>query len=176
MQQYINPKPSVIRFILKDDGQFPNSSLFLLIYKDAITLPGKDDSSIFKEIFKSNNWSNSWLNGIFDYHHYHSITHEVLGVYEGTANVQFGGPQGVSEDITKGDVIIIPAGVAHKCNSASEDFKCIGAYPEGMDYDIKKGEPSDRPKADENINNVKLPDTDPMYGLDGLLILNWEMW
>ncbi|MEO6454326.1 MAG: cupin domain-containing protein [Ginsengibacter sp.] len=174
MQEYIDPKPEVIRHILKDDGQFPNSGLFLLIYKEAIKLPD-NDSSIFKKIFKNNNWENSWLNGIYDYHHYHSITHEVLGIYKGSANVQFGGPNGIAENVSKGDVIIIPAGVAHKCNSASEDFKCIGAYPDGMDYDIKKGEPSDRPKADENIENVKLPETDPVYGLDGPLILNWEM-
>jgi len=175
MQEYINSKPEVIRHILHDDGQFPNSSLFLLIYKQAIKLPD-NESSIFKKIFKSNNWKNSWLNGIYDYHHYHSVTHEVLGIYKGHANVQFGGPNGIAEDVSKGDVIIIPAGVAHKCNSASDDFKCIGAYPDGADYDIKKGKPSDRPKADENIQNVKLPDTDPVYGLDGPLILNWEMW
>lgn len=175
MQQYINPEPAVTRFILKEDGQFPNSSLFLLIYKDAIKLPGKDDSSIFKKIFESNNWSNSWLNGIYDYEHYHSNTHEVLGILKGTANVQFGGPNGIAENVSQGDVIIIPAGVAHKCNSASQDFKCIGAYPDGNDFDIKKGDASNRPQADENIRNVKLPDTDPVYGLDGPLILNWEM-
>src|SRR5215210_6853933 len=114
MQEYINSEPEVIRHILHDDGQFPNSSLFLLIYKEAINLPG-NDSSIFRKIFKNNNWKNSWLNGIYDYHHYHSITHEVLGIYKGSANVQFGGPSGIAEDVSKGDVIIIPAGVAHKC-------------------------------------------------------------
>ena len=175
MKEYINPKPEVIRHMLHDDGQFPNSSLFLLIYKEAIDL-SKVDSSIFKEIFKKNNWTNSWVNGIYDYHHYHSITHEVLGVFEGNANVQFGGPKGMAEDVSKGDIIIIPAGVAHKCNSASNDFKCVGAYPEGKDYDIKKGEPGERPVADNNIKNVELPETDPVYGLEGPLILNWEMW
>ena len=175
MQFYINEQPQVIRHMLHDDGQFPNSNLFLLIYREAIKLPG-NDSSVFKKIFQRNNWKNSWLNGIYDYHHYHSNTHEVLGIYKGRANVQFGGSNGIAEDVSKGDVIIIPAGVAHKCNSASDDFKCIGAYPDGKDYDIKKGEPSDRPKADENIRKVKLPDTDPVYGLSGPLILNWEMW
>ncbi len=175
MQQYINPKPKVLKYILKDDGQFPNSNLYLLIYKDALELPGENASSVFEDIFKTNDWNNSWMDGIFNFHHYHSNTHEVLGVYQGNANVQFGGPHGISQDVSKGDVIIIPAGVAHKCNSASDDFKCIGAYPEGKDYDVKKGEPMERPAADENINNVKLPETDPVYGLDGPLILNWEM-
>ena len=175
MKQNINPKPEVIKHILHDDGQFPNSSLFLLIYKEAVKLEG-NDSSIFKEIFKSNNWKNSWINGIYNYHHYHSITHEVLGIFRGNATVQFGGPNGITENVSAGDVVIIPAGVAHKCNSASDDFKCVGAYPDGKDFDIKKGEPRDRPEADENIQSVKLPDTDPVYGLTGPLILNWEMW
>jgi uncharacterized protein YjlB len=175
MKQYINPQPVITRFILKDDGQFPNSSLFLLIYKSALILPDKDSSSVIKKIFKSNDWKNSWLNGIYNYHHYHSITHEVLGICEGFANVQFGGPHGIAESVYKGDVIIIPAGVAHKCNTSSDDFKCVGAYPDGIDYDIKKGDPSDRPKADENIHKVKLPDTDPVYGFEGPIILNWEI-
>jgi uncharacterized protein YjlB len=175
MQISVNPQPLVIRHILKDDGQFPNSGLFLLIYKDALTLPGEDSSSSIKKIFESNNWKNCWVNGIYDYHHYHSITHEALAVYQGNANVQFGGPSGIAEEINKGDIIIIPAGVAHKCNIASGNFKCVGAYPEGRDYDIFKGEPSDRPRADKNILKVKLPETDPVYGLNGPLILNWEM-
>jgi uncharacterized protein YjlB len=52
----------------------------------------------------------------------------------------------------------------------------FGAYPDGKDYDLKKGEPADRPKADDNISKVDLPDIDPVYGLSGPLILNWEMW
>lgn len=175
MQQIINPEPSVVKHILKDDRTFPNSGLFLLIYKNVLALPESNAASSIEKIFESNNWKNTWRNGIYDYHHYHSTSHEVLGIYEGKANVQFGGPGGIAEDVSKGDVIIIPAGVAHKCNSASDDFKCVGAYPEGMDYDIKKGKEDDRPKADENIKKVKLPETDPVYGLNGPLILNWEM-
>lgn len=171
----INKKPRVIKHILKDDGQFPNSGLFLLIYKNAITLPETGTALVIREIFKSNDWRNSWQNGIFNYHHYHSNTHEVLGIYEGNASLQFGGPNGIVENVSKGDVIIIPAGLAHKCNSASADFSCVGAYPEGRHFDIKKGEAADRPEADENIDAVNLPESDPVYGLDGPLILNWEM-
>src|SRR5436190_6541533 len=88
MQQTIIADPKVTRYMLHDDGQFPNSNLFLLIYKAALALPSEDAASVVEEIFESNNWKNSWRNGIFDYHHYHSITHEVLAVYEGSATVQ----------------------------------------------------------------------------------------
>lgn len=175
MPFYINKQPQVIKHIFKDDGQFPNSGLFLLIYKNVFTLPETHAASAIEEILKNNDWKNSWQNGILDYHHYHSLTHEVICVYEGEANVLFGGPHGLAENVSKGDVIIIPAGVAHKCNKASNDFKCIGAYPEGKEYDVKNGKISERPEADENIRNVKLPDTDPVFGPDGPLILNWEM-
>jgi uncharacterized protein YjlB len=173
MKKQVNPDPVVIRHIEKDDGQFPNSSLFVLIYKKVF---GEDCSaSDFEDTFAGNDWKNSWRNGIYDYHHYHSITHEVLGIYDGTAKVQFGGPSGIIDILEKGDVVIIPAGVAHKCIESEQSFKCVGAYPDGLDFDIKKGDPSERPEADENISKVLLPDKDPVYGAGGLLALNWEM-
>jgi uncharacterized protein YjlB len=39
----------------------------------------------------------------------------------------------------KGDVLLIPAGVAHKNVGASIDFKCVGAYPGGKEFDINLG-------------------------------------
>jgi len=173
MKERVNPDPEVSRYMLDDDGQFPNSGLFLLIYKKAF-LHGTSPHDIEKT-FAANNWKNSWRNGIYDYHHYHSVTHEVLGVYDGSASVQFGGPKGIILTIETGDVIVIPAGLAHKCIEGDKDFKCVGAYPDGKDYDILKGDPSERFEAEENIKNVPLPDNDPVYGLDGPLILNWEM-
>ena len=38
----------------------------------------------------------------------------MLGVYRGSAEVQFGGKHGVVHEIRHGDVVIIPGGVAHK--------------------------------------------------------------
>lgn len=159
----------------KDDGIFPNSPLYVLIYKEALELPEKHASGEIKDLFKENNWKNSWKDGIYDYHHYHSITHEVLAVYSGTAIIQLGGPAGVVEHISRGDVIIVPAGVAHKSISSDEDFKCVGAYPGGSEFDIMKGDKGERPKADEKIAAVRLPDTDPVYGSGGILNLNWEV-
>jgi Uncharacterized protein containing double-stranded beta helix domain len=176
MEFSINKNPEVIRHIVKDDGTFPNSGLYILIYKKALELPEKHAAQIVEDVFKKNNWTNAWKNGIYDYHHYHSVTHEVLGVYEGSTMVQLGGPDGMIQEVEKGDIIIIPAGVAHKNVGAENDFKCVGAYPEGRDYDIKKGDAKDRPEVDKNIKNVPLPEKDPVYGSEGPLILNWEVW
>lgn len=181
MQFTINQQPQIIRHIVEDDGTFPNSGLFILIYKNAIQFDEnsgseKDAARVIEEIFKKNNWRNSWKNGIYDYQHYHSNTHEVLGVYRGSTTVQLGGEKGIAEKLEKGDIIIIPAGVAHKNITPGNNFKCVGAYPDGIDYDIKKGKPNERPKADENIKEVPLPENDPVYGNPGPLFKNWEIW
>ncbi|HYC86086.1 MAG TPA: cupin domain-containing protein [Chryseosolibacter sp.] len=162
---------NIIRHIIKDDGRFPNNSLLpLLVFQQAIADP---DAEIVEEIFESNMWINPWRDGVFDYHHYHSTAHEVLGVIRGVARIQFGGPEGVTLQVEAGDVVIIPAGVAHKCVEADEFFQVVGAYPEGQEYDLMKGEDGERARAQENIKRVPLP-ADPLYGTDGPLVKNWN--
>lgn len=175
MKFSINKNSKIIKKICKDDGQFPNSNLPVLIYKAAVILPDKHAATIIEDVFKKNNWTNAWRNGIYNYHHYHSITHEVLGVYEGNTIVQLGGPKGITTLIEKGDVIIIPAGVAHKNMGPETNFKCVGAYPCGSTYDMNYGKPDERPKADNNIKKVALPDADPVYGKFGYLVNSWKI-
>ena len=160
--------------VLKDDGTFPNNKMLpVVIYTNAIELPDEDPALTLEQIFDANQWGNSWRNGIYDYHHYHSTAHEVLGIYQGAVKVQLGGPDGISRDLKKGDIIIIPAGVAHKNLGASDDFKCVGAYPAGQDYDTRYGKAGERPEADNNIKNLPLPVRDPVFGFDGPLIKSW---
>jgi uncharacterized protein YjlB len=170
-------KINIIRHLLRDDGQFPNNArLPLLVYKGVlhVTALGDEAGKVVKEIFESNGWTDSWEDGIYDYHHYHSTAHEVLGIVKGSALVQFGGPSGVSVALEPGDLVIIPAGVAHKNTTSDKDFTCVGAYPEGQKYDMNYGKDKERPKADENIRKLPLPETDPVYGVNGPLIKNWS--
>src|SRR5262249_7352803 len=51
-------------------------------------------------------------NGIYNYAHYHSRTHEVLGVARGHARVRFGGERGKELRLKVGDVVVLPAGRA----------------------------------------------------------------
>ncbi|MXV52742.1 hypothetical protein GS399_17350 [Pedobacter sp. HMF7647] len=161
--------------ILEEDENFPNNkSMPLLVYKGALFLHPDDNDDTVKQIFAENNWTNAWTDGIYDYHHYHSITHEVLGVVCGTADVQFGGPNGKCIVLTRGDVVIIPAGVAHKKLSGTDDFSCVGAYPHGAQYDMNYGNDAERPQADENISKVHTPELDPVYGNEGHLKECWN--
>ncbi|MFD1142694.1 cupin domain-containing protein [Larkinella insperata] len=166
------PEPEAHLF--KDDGTIPNSRYPLLIYHNAFSETGSAGASWLEKRFAANNWTNSWRNGVFPYHHYHSISHEVLGVYSGSALLHLGGEQGEKIRVKTGDVVVIPAGVGHKRLDASADFGVVGAYPDGRDYDVLRGQPGDRPKADQNIAAVPLPQTDPLLGRESGLVRIWK--
>lgn len=166
----------VISHILKGDLYFPNNEKFpLLVYKGALLLHPEDEPEAILHRFAINNWTKGWTDGIYDYHHYHSTTHEVIGVFCGTVDVQFGGDDGVCVELSRGDVVVIPAGVAHKNLQSSKDLLCAGAYPDGSSYDIKYGRNGERPEADSNVAVVPLPPTDPVYGFEGPLIEYWKV-
>lgn len=167
-------KNKIEKHYLKDDGIFPNNVLPVLLYKSVLELPLLLPSNYIKTIFAINNWSNAWTNGIFEYHHYHSTTHEVLGVYKGATTLQLGGDNGIKIKIEKGDVLIIPAGVAHKNLEKQNNIKCVGAYPGGKDYDINYGKMGERPQTDKNIKQVPIPSQDPIFGLQGGIKDYWK--
>jgi len=171
----ISQSPEIISEVLTDDGIFPNNAnLPMLVYKNAIQIPDMNPAGAIERVFRENGWGGSWRNGIYSYHHYHSTAHEVLGIFSGSVTVQLGGPDGLTLDGVAGDVIIIPAGVAHKNLGSSDDFRCVGAYPPGQDWDMNYGKPDERPKADENITKVPLPHMDPVYGANGPLVKSWK--
>lgn len=155
----------------KDDGTIPNNpKLPVLLYSAALS----DRAQEIEDIFNRNGWLNSWKNGVFSYHHYHSNSHEVLGVISGSAVIQLGGEQGTEIKLHAGDVVVLPAGTGHKKTSSSDDFLIAGAYPGGMEYNTRRGDERDRPQALEEINNVPLPTSDPVFGTDGPLIREWR--
>ncbi|UKT63619.1 cupin domain-containing protein [Pedobacter mucosus] len=159
---------------IEENGNFPNNpNLPLMIYKGAFRLHPDDDENVIKKVFAQNGYTNAWIDGIFDYHHYHSNTHEVMGIFSGKADVQFGGEHGVCIELDKGDVVVIPAGVAHKKLKASEDFVVVGAYLNGIEYNIKNGLAEELIQANEDISKVKNPDSDPVYGIKGHLFNCW---
>lgn len=77
----------------RDDGETPNNQNFpFLIYRGAVVLDDSHDpAAIFEELFASNGWTDSWRDGIYNFLHFHTHTHEVLGIARGHARVQFGG-------------------------------------------------------------------------------------
>lgn len=174
--QDVLTRPDVTTEQLEDDGTFPNNpTLPLVVYRQAFDASVGDPAGTLEEVFAANRWGGSWRNGIYDYHHYHSTAHEVLGVARGSARVQLGGPDGATFEVAAGDVLILPAGVAHKNLGASSNFLVVGAYPEGQSWDMNYGKAEERPAADRNIEEVPPPASDPLYGTDGPLVEHWSL-
>ena len=162
----------IVRYF-EDDGRFPNNAdLPLIIITAALdrstVSPGK-----FERTFRQNGWPAAWRNGLYDFHHYHSSAHEVLGVYAGWVKACFGGPGGETLQAEAGDIIVIPAGVSHCNMGQSDDFRVVGGYPAGQDWDMKYGHEGERPEADKNIAAVTRPLADPVFGPTGPLMKFW---
>lgn len=162
------------QYFVTDDGIFPNSSLPIIFYPKVLELPRLFPALAVRTLFQKNNWANNWKQGIYTYHHYHSITHEVLGVCKGETLLLLGGEQGITLFIEEGDVLIIPAGVAHMNLEKEKDVICVGGYPGGKDYDMNYGKEGERPGTNENIASVPLPQTDPVFGKKGGLLQLWR--
>jgi uncharacterized protein YjlB len=156
---------------LERNGYFPNSELPVLVYRGAVAQPVTAEA--VKAVFARNDWPPQWVDTIFTYHHFHSTAHETLGVASGWAKLTLGGPGGRVVEIEAGDVIVIPAGVAHKLEESGGDFAVVGAYPPGQDWDILKGEEGEWDMAMQNLARVPLPRTDPLEGAGGNLPNVW---
>lgn len=163
------PEEQFVHF--EDDGSIPNNPRLPVIIYPAVF---KDDPEAIEKVFNQNRWTNSWTGGVFDYHHYHSNTHEVLGVRSGAATIQLGGEQGKPFKVSVGDVAVLPAGTGHKLLESTEDFQVVGAYPGGVVPNKKLGEPDERPYVLEDILDAPLPQLDPIHGEDGPLLSNWS--
>ncbi len=176
-----NPTSSNVEIIpLPDDGVFPNSMIRpALVLRGAFSFAegdeeARDPADVIQATFEKNGWTNGWRDGVYDFDHYHSTAHEVLGCYSGEAELQLGGPRGSVHVLQKGDVLVVPAGVAHRRIQASEDFRVVGCYAEGRQCDMNRGKSSERPRVDDNIAALPRPNADPVYGASGPLIHNWK--
>ena len=151
-------------------GEIPNSRLPVLVYHD---VEGARRERM-QELFARNGWLGAWVNGIFSFHHFHSTAHEVLGIVAGSAAVILGGPHGRRFEVARGDVLVLPAGTGH-CNvGSSADLLVVGAYPNGMQWDLRRGDPAERDEVLTNIAAVLLPDADPVHGSAGPLTQIWR--
>lgn len=165
--------------VLDDDGTFPNNHrLAVILYRSVVGRRGSRAGDCPPEdveaLFYRYGWGSSWRNGIYSVHHYHSTAHEVLGIYRGEVRILLGGEKGVVVDLLAGDVVVIPAGVAHKNISSRGAFRTVGAYPIGQTWDVCYGKAGERPEAHRNIESTTLPAMDPVHGDGGPTNLLWR--
>src|SRR3954469_16661440 len=112
--------------------------------------------------FAEHGWGGTWVSSVFDFHHFHSTSHEALAVLSGSATIELGGPQGQAFEVSAGDVLVLPAGTGHRRARDADGFRVMGAYPAGQeDYDLLRA-------ADEaaltRIAALGVPPDDPVGG------------
>ncbi len=151
-------------------GGIPNSRLPVLVYRG---VERASDADGCRDLFARNGWLGAWLNGILSFHHFHSTAHEVLGIVGGSASVVLGGPGGRRFEVERGDVIVLPAGTGHRNAGSSGDLLVVGAYPDGMRWDLRRGDPAELEEVRANIAAVPVPAADPVHGPDGPLARAW---
>jgi uncharacterized protein YjlB len=161
-------------FHFEDDANTPNHPEWPLVVYEAAFEPSEVSAGTIENTFHDHQWTGTWRNGIFSYHHYHSNAHEVLGVASGKATVQFGGEEGEVMDLQAGDVAVLPAGCGHK-NLRSQSLLVVGGYPSGQtNYDLIRSK-SERPlDVLERIRSVPPPSADPVHGSEGPLMEVWD--
>jgi len=154
-------------FYLKPTKLVPNSPLPVLYYPGAF--PSDVTATTISTRFRQNKWAPQWEFGMYKQAHFHTTTHEALGVFRGSARVRFGvsdkesmsaedASNAIEVDVRAGDVIVVPCGVAHGCVEEMGGFTMVGAYPEGAkQWDLNYG-------GEGKELQAKLPAMDPVLG------------
>ena len=149
----------------KPQGMLPNSRFPLLVHRGGV--PGGGADAVAAR-FRQNGWLNNWrYPGVYTYPHFHSTTHECLGVAQGWMEVEVFGRGGTLLRVEAGDVIVMPAGVSHCMVGQADDIMMVGGYPDGRDWDNMQEEhltlESFRAAA-KRIMMLPIPSRDPVTG------------
>lgn len=159
---------------LASSGGIPNSHLPLVVMRGAIAPDPDDRAEPFERTFRANGWTGTWRNGIYPYDHFHSTAHEVLGVACGSGRVRFGGEGGPELEMAAGDIVVVPAGVGHMLIEERDRFLVVGAYADGLHWDIVRPTTRLLDAAKARIAAVPLPKADPVEGEGGALTRLWS--
>src|ERR1700748_2455531 len=81
---------------LRPDGETPNNPKYaLIVYRSPVELdPQYDPAAVLETLFAKNRWGDSWRYTMYGYNHFHTQTHECLGIAKGKLLAQFGGKRG----------------------------------------------------------------------------------
>jgi uncharacterized protein YjlB len=164
-----NQGPRLETLQFKPNGRVPNSRLPVLIYRAAVRADaGIDLTDAIEETFRRHDWLNNWRElGVYDYYHFHSTTHEALGMARGQITLRLGGEGGTIVKLTAGDVLVLPAGTSHIRLENSSDSFMVGGYPEGRDWDLIRDDQvteSEARAAVKLIGSLPIPVRDPVTG------------
>jgi uncharacterized protein YjlB len=165
-------KVDIVTYFFENDGDVPNNILPVVIYKNALQHVVNKD---FESLFCQNGWGNNWRDIILTEDHFHSNTHEVLGLKSGQARLKLGGKNGEIISVETGDVIVLPAGVGHYSVDNSVEYQFVGGYPNGADWNLKFSlKKEDGLSVLAEIATIPFPENDPVFGKSGPLFEYWK--
>ena len=172
IQQHDFIQPEQLNF--KDDGIFPNSPLPLLFYRDAIRAGAKDPASIFEQSFAG---MIGPTRGETVFIPFPIITARRMKCWVFILALplsRLGGEHGKNVEVHAGDVIVIPAGVAHQNVGASNDFGVVGVYAGGRQWGFASGCPGRAPQSRSQYCGFGNAGERSIYGVAGPLREIWK--
>jgi uncharacterized protein YjlB len=154
--------PPDLRLRFPGDGSIPNHpTLDVLVYRGVAGVAAGADSAL--ALFGEHNWTRGWTDGlIYPFHHFHSTAHEALGITSGTTVVQLGGEAGEVLEVSAGDVLVLPAGTGHKRLGGTDGLSVVGAYFDGREWDLLRGDSAEYDDAVARIAEVPAFTTGPL--------------
>ncbi|KAK4541672.1 hypothetical protein LTR36_007816 [Oleoguttula mirabilis] len=162
----------VVKHQIPAHGLIPNTSIQnkpLLIYRSAFP-SGTGAAQIEKHLASVGVVTPQWRYTMYSTSHFHSTSHEVLAIASGQARLCFGheeNPGCVEVGVGRGDVVVVPAGVAHRLVEDVEGgFEMVGCYPKGSSWDMCYGKSGEEGKIG-NIEDLRWFQRDPVYGDEG---------
>ncbi|CAK7237696.1 hypothetical protein SBRCBS47491_010085 [Sporothrix bragantina] len=145
-------------YYLKRNQHAPNNAYPVLVYRQCLPLPVSEEKT--KLFLESHAWERKGTWGHIGVRHFHPNVHECYGVIAGESTMLVGcgiddaDGSGQEIELMVGDVIVLPAGTGH-CNlQSTKDYLYVGVYP-------------------AEVDNVPLPEEDPVTGKDGPLMKLW---
>ncbi|WWC61945.1 uncharacterized protein I303_104531 [Kwoniella dejecticola CBS 10117] len=146
-----NPEFKIETYHIAPTDLIPNSGWPLIVYRQFYPFDELKISTKFYDLLLSNDWHPKWIYqyGETQRSHYHPTAHEVMAVLSGSARIRFGAADlsqdplqsledpkyfekgGITLDAQKGDVFLLPAGLAHKTHYARPSAPFLLLTPEG---------------------------------------------
>ncbi|MBO1360460.1 cupin [Acetobacter sacchari] len=164
---------NVESFVLHANDWVPNNpALPVIMYRNALSVGGEDPAAAFEALFQANGWPPRWRNGVYSFHHYHTLGHEVLGFSGGSARLMLGGPDAREVQVQAGDIVVLPAGVGHMNLASDAAFEVVGAYPPGQEFDIVRQAPDGDQRT--RLASLPFPSSDPVQGTGGAVSRLWK--
>jgi uncharacterized protein YjlB len=156
--------PTIIT--LPHHRNFPNaaSGLPVVHYHPFASNEEAFDPSAIESLVSKHGFEPQWRYPMYNFDHFHSTTHELLVPFRGSATLVLGGIESI--DVRAGDVLLLPAGVAHRAESTQNGFCMVGSYPTGSKaWDICKGGEEGVESKISGLGNGEIT-MDPIYGKD----------